>query len=355
MTSSMSAAATNSTVAETNASWPSVRSTAAAACSICRSRSSVTVIVDSSCATSSRSRSAASIFVSLGRQPLRLVAAGQLVDHAPRGVGALLGGGQKLIGLLDDGIGLDSDVARRSPALRRPRGLRLPVPRLWLCANRFRCAAESARCGRRSTRRWLHVAAAAISSASRTCSVSRAMASAAACAAACRALRPTPAARSARPAQRSALACRCTRSSTSATAAAHCSYFGIGGLERFDGHRPLTGGAPGRGEVAGVLGVDPLDQQRLGSRQRSRIARRDVERPGQRIAARQIHRIGRRGLQYPLGAPQFGVHRLSQAWPARGRAPRHRCAVRDAAPAPSTGFHTSCGSACDTRNGKGPR
>ncbi len=48
-----------------------------------------------------------------GGQPLRLDAAGQLVDHAPGCVGALRCSDQKPVGLLHDAVGLDRDLMRR--------------------------------------------------------------------------------------------------------------------------------------------------------------------------------------------------------------------------------------------------
>ena len=82
--------------------------------------------------------------------------------------------------------------------------------------------------------------------------------------------------------------------------------------QRGDHCRPLPRGTAGRGEIARVLGVDPLDEQWLGARQRSGVARCDIECPGQRVTTRQIHCRRRRCLQHPLGMPQLGVHGLGQ-------------------------------------------
>ncbi|CNW85392.1 Uncharacterised protein [Mycobacterium tuberculosis] len=90
---------------------------------------------------------------------------------------------------------------------------------------------------------------------------------------------------------------------------------GLGGRPPRDRRGPFSGGAPGRGEVARILGLDPLDEQRLGARQRGVITGGEIERTRERVAARQIHRGRRGGLQHPLGMPQFGVDRFGQHRP----------------------------------------
>src|SRR6201997_4282473 len=81
---------------------------------------------------------------------------------------------------------------------------------------------------------------------------------------------------------------------------------------------PVPGGASGGGEVARILSVDPLDEQRLGTGQRRvgvGLRGRDVERTRQRVTTGKIHRGGRRGLQHPLGVPQVVVHCLGEHCP----------------------------------------
>ena len=125
------------------------------------------------------------------------------------------------------------------------------------------------------------------------------------------------------------VACLRTASSTSATAAAQRGHVLVGGPQPLGRGRPLAGGPSGRGEVAPVLGVDLVDQQRLGAgqaRQRRRrrpagatsSARDSASHPDRSTAD------GRRRLQHPLRLPQVRCRRSRRAWPAPGRAPRRR-------------------------------
>ena len=89
----------------------------------------------------------------------------------------------------------------------------------------------------------------------------------------------------------------------------------VGGTQPVDHGRPLAGRTAGGREVTQVLGVDAVDQQRLGPRQRDGLTRGDVERAGQRVASRQVDRGGGRGLQHPLGPPQLQIDGLVQQHP----------------------------------------
>ena len=227
-----------------------------------------------------------------GRQPLRLVAAGQLVDHAPSCLDSIHGCGQKLIGLLDDGIGLHGDVARRRVRLRGLAGFGFQgrdcgCARIGFGAQPHPLGEQGGRraagCGRGRGDQlgFPHVFG------QRSDCIGSGLGGGLPRTGGLLLLGE----RGQLDGQRGVPLHTIVDLGDGRRALLD---FGIGGLERFDGRRPLTGGTAGRGEVAGVLGVDPVDEQRLGSRQRSRIARRDVECPGQRVATRQIHRVGRR-------------------------------------------------------------